>query len=199
MNEFDRNNPFGNRYPKANPLQPGVENAKMWDAGGSISTEEMLRKNAQQKRFRTPIDLPYHLFIPEGAESIDARRVANIPSPTTDLELFRYVAPPGAVTRFIAYGVYNDGDNAAFYRFLPLLDGSRIFRYHGDPLNNFEIDLGVAPDLSENSMIGCQLVLQPGQVLRWLVTNTSGVDTSMGVRMKGYFDTQQKRQTPMFG
>lgn len=64
---------------------------------------------------------------------------------------------------------------------------------------NFKIYLGLGPDMSEGTMIGCELMLQPGQVLQWLITNTSGVDTSMGIRMKGYFDTSQKRVTGNFG
>jgi len=199
MNEFDKYNSFANRLPTANPMQPSPQNSKLFRAQGAISKKEFIRKHENEQRYRPVIEMPYHSHVPEGAESIDARRVMNIPSPTTNYQIWRFQAPPGSVTRFIEYGVYNDGDNAAFYRFIPLLNGAQIFRYHGDPLNNFEIDLGLAPDLSKNAMIPCQLVLQPGQVLEWLVTNTSGVDTSMGVRMRGYFDSQQSRSTPMFG
>jgi len=199
MNNFDNNNPFSNRFPSANPMQPASENSKLFTSRPAITKKELIKKQKAQARFTPQIELPYHSYVPLGAESIDARRVMNIPSPTVLYQIFRFQAPPGSVTRFIAYGVYNDGDDAANYELRPLLDGARIFRYHGDPLNHFEIDLGLGPDLSANAMIPCQLVLQPGQVLEWLVTNTSGVDTSMGVRMRGYFDTQQQRSTPMFG
>ena len=48
-------------------------------------------------------------------------------------------------------------------------------------------------------MITCKLTLQPGQTIKWLITNTSGVDTSMGVRMVGYFDTTSQRVQGRFG
>jgi len=194
------NQAFKIGLPTANPDQEGPgENVQVLGANAGITTEASAKKLTEAVTPKTPIELPRHLFIPEGAESIDMRRVYNVPSPTTDLQVLTFTAPPGAYTKFIAYGVYNDGDAAANYEFKPLVDNIRIFRYHGDPMANFKIDLGLAPDLSNNSLIPCQLTLVPGQILQWLVTNTSGVDTSMGVRMVGYFDTQAIRSTEKFG
>lgn len=193
-------NKFKHNLPTANPEQEGTdENLKVFGAKAAITPKEVKKKEMHAIAPKTPITLPRHLFIPEGAESIDIRRVLNLPSPTTDQLILRFVAPPGAYTKFISYGVYNDGDDAANYQFKPMVDGNRIFRYHGDPLNNYKIDLGLAPDLSNNSLIPCQLTLEPGQILEFFVTNTSGVDTSMGVRMVGYFDTQSTRVTERFG
>jgi hypothetical protein len=185
--------------PQANPEQPGSGNLKAFNAVRIMGKDEEKAKLVAAKAGKQAVEFPPHLYVPEGAESLDLRRVMNIPNGTLDYAIFEFIVPPGAVTRFISYGVFNDGDVAANYRFLPQVNGNRIFRYHGDPMTNFKIDLGLAPDLSNNSLIPCQLTLQPYDVLRWLVTNTSGVDTSMGVRMVGYFDTQQKRVTPKFG
>lgn len=198
-NPFDKcRQGFSINFPTVNPAQPIGGNTDVFRAAATSEkpTAETLRAaNAPA----TNVNFPRHLYIPEGAQSLDFRRVVNLPSPNTDYELFRFVAPPGAVTRFISYGVFNDGNAAADYNFKPLVDGSRIFPYHGDPSDNFKIYLGLGPDLSNTSLIPCQLYLQPGQVLQWLVTNTSGVDTSMGVRMVGYFDTSQQRVTGRFG
>lgn len=198
-NPFDRyKQGFNLNYPTANPEQPTGGNDDVFNS--MVTTDKgTAAKAAAAETKSTNVNFPKHLFIPEGAQSLDFRRVVNLPSPTTDYELFRFVAPPGAVTRFISYGVFNDGDNSANYNFKPLVDGSRIFPYHGDPSDNFKIYLGLGPDLSNTSLIPCQLYLQPGQILQWLVTNTSGVDTSMGVRMVGYFDTSQRRVTGRFG
>ena len=191
---------FQHNLPTANPEQEGTgENKEVFTAKPSATAEEIHKKEVRTFTPKTPVELPRHLFIPDGAESIDIRRVMNVPSPTTDYLLFRFTAPPGSYTKFISYGVYNDGDAAANYQFKPEVDGNRIFRYHGDPQANYKIDLGLAPDLSNNAMIPCQLTLEPGQILEWLITNTSGVDTSMGVRMVGYFDTQAMRATEKFG
>ncbi len=163
------------------------------------TSEGQVQKSAKLEAKEVAVSLPKHLYIPAGAESIDLRRVVSLPTGTIDYELFTFTAPQGALIKFISYGVYNDGDNGAYYDFKPLVDGSRIFRYHGDPTQNFKIYLGLGPDLSNTSMLPCQLTLQPGQTVKWLISNTSGVDTSMGVRMIGYLDTSNQRVQGRFG
>lgn len=166
----------------------------------SILTDQgSVKKDAAAHEKAVQVIFPKHLYIPEGAESVDLRRVVNLPTGYSNYELFSFTAPQGALVRFIAYGVYNDGDNGANYDFLPQVDGSRIFRYHGDPTQNFKIYLGLGPDLSNTSMLPCQLTLQPGQTVRWLISNASGVDTSMGVRMIGYLDTSSQKVQGRFG
>lgn len=176
-------------------------NLDFMNAVQTMSAEEQTAKAAQALQRPTLVDFPRHLFIPAGSESLDLRTVWNIPSPTIDFEMLKFVAPVGAVTRFLAYAVFNDGDAEVNYDFKPKVNGNRILRYHGHPLPNgeYKISLGLGPDLSNTSLIHCELALNPGDILTWLVTNTSGVDTSMGVRMVGYFDTQAIRVTPKFG
>jgi hypothetical protein len=143
--------------------------------------------------------LPRHLFIPDQVTGIDLRKVGTVTAGSVNVSLFSFTAPRGAVTRFISYGVFSDAALCADTEFLPTVDGSRIFPFHGDPSDNFKICLGLAPDLSNNSLILCQLQLEPGQVLEWFLTNTGAVDTVMGVRMVGYFDVSQIRTAPRFG
>lgn len=164
-----------------------------------LTKEGEVKRSEKLDAKKVEVQFPRHLYIPEGAESIDLRRVVNLPTAYVDYELFSFTAPQGALVKFISYGVYNDGDNGANYDFRPLVDGSRVFRYHGDPTLNFKIYLGLGPDLSNTSMLPCQLTLQPGQTIKWLITNTSGVDTSMGVRMIGYLDTSNQRVQGRFG
>ncbi len=140
-----------------------------------------------------PVSFPKHLFIPEGAESLDLRRVVSIPGGMVDYLLMEFTAPIGALTRFIGYGVYNDGYDANDFTFLPTVDNSRIFRYHGDPMHDYRIALGLAPDLGNEAIIPCQVTLQPNQTLRWYISNRGAVAANMGVRMIGYFDTSSTR------
>lgn len=190
---------FNTKMPTASSEAVVGANDEILNAKSLIKNPSEMVSNREKTKFPTLVDLPRHLFIPAGAESIDIRKVMNVPSPTNRYKLFEFVAPQGCVTQFIGYGVYNDGDNAVNYNFLPLVNGVRVFRYHGDPTNYYKIALGLAPDLSNNSIIGCQLTLQPNDVLQWLVTNTSGVDTSMGIRMIGYFDATINRVSTKFG
>jgi len=187
----------GFQMPTANPDQPRTDNQLVFEA--MQTTDKPVQATTKSVPRPTDVAFPPHLFIPENAESIDIRKVMNIPLGTSDYEILSFTAPQGAVTRFIKYGVFNDGLLASDYRFLPVIDGSRIFRYHGDPTDNYRISLGLGPDLSETAMIGCQLMLYPGQTVRWLVTNASAVDTAMGVRMVGYLDTSQRLVPTRFG
>ena len=198
-NEFNRlRDGFDLQYPSANKNTEGG-NLDMFKAVTARAKDEAIKANTETARERTNVDFPPHLFIPDGAESIDARRVLSVDPNTVNLEIFRFVAPEGCVTRFISYGIFNDGDDAVNYKFLPEIDGNRVMRYHGDPLNFFKMDLGLAPDLSNSALIPCQLALAPRQTLTWRIWNNSGVITSMGVRMVGYFDIRQMRVTPKFG
>lgn len=183
--------------PSANSDNSCGGNRDVFNAGVTTDAPKQNQKAESPKPVK--IEFPNHLYIPEGAQSLDFRKVVNLPAGSVDFELFSFTAPPGAVTRFLSYGVFNDGNDGADYEFKPLLDGRRIFGFHGDPALNFKIYLGLAPDLSEIAMIPCQLYIQPGQTVKWLLTNTSAVDTSMGVRMTGYFDSSQQRVTGRFG
>lgn len=190
---------FGLDMGSANP-QDGNIGGNLDFATATQATDKAEVKQREAAAARpTDVNFPPHLFIPQGAQSLDLRRVVAVSSPSTGILLFSYTSPPGAITRFIKYGIFNDGQNGANYEFLPLVDGARIFPFHGDPSQNYKIYLGLGPDLSEASMIPCQLSLQPGQKLEWYISNTSGVDTSMGVRMVGYFDTTQRRVQGRFG
>lgn len=149
------------------------------------------------------VELPRHLFIPAQAVSIDIRRVCQV-SPGSVISdpaniILRFTAPPGAITRFISYGVFCDGEFSADFAFEPRVDGSRVFPYHGDPSQDYRINLGLGPDLSNSSLIQCNLALTPGQTVTWAVENLSTVKTVMGVRMVGYFDASGQSVSPRFG
>lgn len=153
-----------------------------------------------EKDTPNPVSFPDHLFTPKGATSVDIRKVCTIlPNAPTGEMLMSFKAPEGSYTRFIAYGVFCDAQFENKVAFLPLLDGARVFPYHGDPMANYRIALGLGPDLGDPYMIGCQLQLSPGQTIEWWVFNSDTVPVMLGVRMKGYFDTGSKLTTPKFG
>ena len=145
---------------------------------------------AKVERLETSPDL----FVPAGAQSLDIRVAADIAAGTvTPTSIMSFTCPIGAMTHFLAYAVFSDGTLAANQEFIPRANGSRAFPYQGDPNDNFKINLGLAPDLSNNSLIECQLTLNPGETIEWFVKNLNAVDVAMGVRMRGYVDYEQKR------
>lgn len=145
------------------------------------------------------VALPDHLFVPPGCEVIDARVAAEVTAGTTNELFFSFTCPDAVRAHFIAYSVFSDGTDAANQLFVPRKDGKRVFPYHGDPNDGFKINLGLGPDLSNANLIQCQLSLNPGEKIEWFVTQTSGVDVAMGVRMFGYIDAAKIRNNANAG
>lgn len=147
----------------------------------------------------TLVEFPRHLFIPEGAQGIDITRVCNVLPGTIRESLMSFEAPDGGMTVLISYGVFTDTEFAQFVEFRPEVDGTRIFPFHGDPNNDFKINIGTGPDLSNNSLKSGHTILQPKQVLDWKVTNTDVLTRVMGVRTVGYFISSQLLEATRFG
>ena len=192
------NNPF-NRYKAPFDLASKGA-ADIFRAVTPSSKREQEQRQAEGERVSTPVSLPKHLFTPEEGQSIDIRNLADIPAgPGSTYNMLTFTAPPGGITRFTSYAIFNDALDFTLVDFLPTINGSRILPFHGNPQANYKIALGLAPDLSNNSLIECQLALEPGQVLNWLVTNNALVVVTMGVRMKGYLDATQRRVMGRYG
>lgn len=191
MSEKDNKFGWGNyTHPMSREIIGSPSNA----VSGVTPAQAAQRRPIENMRGAMPIDLPGHLFTPPGAESVDIRVAADIAALTTvPTLLMSFRAPKGSVTHFISYGIFSDGSLAANQEFIPRVNGRRAFPYQGDPQNNFKINLGLAPDLSNSSLIQCQLTLNPDEVVEWYVTNLNAVDIAMGVRMVGYVDYSQKR------
>ena len=143
------------------------------------------------------VEFPKNLFIPPGAQSLDIRRAADVATGTVNELFMSYIAPEAAAVIFTHYAVFSDSTLAASQSFIPRKQGKRIFPYHGDPgvdgKGSFQINLGLGPDLSNINLISCDLRVNPGEKVEWLLTNTSGATQAMGVRMVGYLDYIQKR------
>ena len=154
------------------------------------------------------VEFPRHLYPPEGAKSIDIRRVCVVPAGTQNECILRFKCPQGSVAHFIQYAVYNDGLNLTDFEFVPVVNESRVFPYHGSPIDivgtngeqqKFLISLGVGPNLSNANVINAELILQPSQEIKWLVSNLGSVEAVMGVRMIGYFDPSLGVSSSRFG
>jgi len=163
--------------------------SRQMPAGGQMARPTGGNFNPLQSSAPIPVSFPSHLFIPQGAASIDIRRCCTVTPGTARETIMSFTAPPGGVTQFISYAIFNDGLLENNYEFRCLVNGTNVLAYHGDPSNNFRISLGLGPDLSNVNLIPMQLSVQPGQTVIWTVTNSSEVDTVMGVRMVGYINT----------
>jgi len=150
---------------------------------GSISQAVKALLDRMMNPFK--ITFPRNFYNPVGADSFDIRALDVFIAGEKKV-LMTYVAKEGQTIHFIKYGLFTDILKADEVRFYPTIDGNRILRYHGDPNNDFALNLSVGPDLTEDSMIPCEVDLKPGQTLQIVGENLSGADADLGVRFRGY-------------
>lgn len=160
--------------------------------------EEIRKRNEISAEMPTAVSFPPHLYIPEDAQSIDIRTLANVP-PATTVDLMTFRGRKGGIVRFIGYGVFFDALMFDLVNLVPTVNGARVFPFHGNPDRNFKIGLGTGSDLSNVNLIQCVLDLQPNDFLKWTFTNSDVVDVACGVRMSGYFDQSTIRKPGRFG
>ena len=192
--------------PNANPFVTYDENFtprmdvpyEAFSASRVSGKEDQARRNAASSVDPVAVELPKHLFIPFDAQSVDLRRLANVP-PGDVVNLIDFTCPKGLFTKFISYSIFCDALLFNSINFVPTVNGKRVFPFHGDPQANYKIGLGTGPDLSNANTIACQLDLQPGDQLLWTFTNNDTVDVAAGVRMIGYVDQSAKRKSGRFG
>lgn len=200
-------------WKRGSPFYKGVRGGvEMSDKNGSEIFESVTAAPGNVEQYRKAqgavvppkiamvdaVQLPRHLFVPEGAESVDIRAAFSVTAGTS-LDILRFVAPPGARTYFLGYAIFNDALLFANVNFIPTVNGSRILKYHGDPQSNFKIALASTVDLGNNALSPIQLALNPGEILNWRVINNEAVDVVMAVRMVGYVDSSNTRTNLRFG
>jgi hypothetical protein len=146
------------------------------------------------------------LNIPQNGTSLDVRRLGEVTAGSVQELFLRFQPPKGMEAIITGYGVFSDAQFASTTEFIPLLDGRRIFPYHGTPTDiqnpkklPYRISLGLAPDLSNEALIEVALRVKENQVFEWKVTNTSGTNQSMGVRFKGYLRPVSKQRDYKLG
>lgn len=183
--------------PKSDPLAPVIP--------VSPETLERARWGAE---FPVPVASPLHLQAPEGARTLDLRRSLSIPAATVDATLMSFQCLAGATTVIYFYSlVYPSapGTVTPNIEWLPTIDGQRVLQYHGSPGVSLSpnpttnLNVATAFDFTSSGLVRCQILMQPGQTMRWGVTNNTGVAQVMGVRMTGYVDFTQQLQAKKFG
>lgn len=183
--------------PKSDPLSPVVP-----------VSPEMFEKARWGHEFPVPVASPLHLQAPEGARTLDLRRAISVPAATVDATLMSFQCLAGATTVIYFYSlVYPSapGTVTPALEWIPTIDGQRVLQYHGSPgvsespNPTTNLNAATAFDFTSSGLVRCQLLMQPGQTLRWGVSNATGVAQVMGVRMTGYVDFTQQLQSKKFG
>lgn len=204
MRNWNKRNPFLNNMKGSSSMQSKTGSSPFQN---TVSTDPKTQEYRMLQAENAPNvvnlsdvrQMPRHLFVPEGAQSVWIAKAYSIPDGTIGFDLMTFVAPKGAKTFFLGYGIFCDALLFNSVEYIPTVNGSRVFPFHGDPDNNFKIALGRTTDLGQDSMIPCQLALNPNDILKWKVSNTSGVDVVMAVGMIGYVDTTNTLTNSRFG
>lgn len=175
-------------------FKPGLNRPDEVFAASKIAgAEDMEKREEISQQLPQAVTLPNNYFMPVDSQSIDIRNLANVP-PGLTVTLMSFRAPPGNIVRFISYSIFFDALMFDLVNMVPLVNGSRVFPYHGNPNRNYKMGLGLGPDMSNNNLIPCQLELQPRDLLEWVFTNNDTVDVAAGVRMSGYVDQSTIRK-----
>lgn len=175
--------PFNVNKDEGAPMNPS---RKGGNSGGPFEILAFIAKGILD-RLSNPfkVILPSNHFNPVGTDSFDIRAL-DVFLAGEKKTLMSYVAKDGQTIRFIKYGFYNNVVKADDVRLFPTINGNRILRYHGDPNQDFAINLSVGPDLTEDSLIYCDFELKSGQKLEIVAENLSGVQVDIGGRFRGY-------------
>jgi hypothetical protein len=187
-------NPFDtyNTNFKSNLQQP----FSVFNASPVAGAEDQQKRQEDSNVKPIAVSFPPHLYIPEDAQSIDISELDNVP-PGDTVTLLSMTGLKGGFVYFTGYAVFNDALMLSLIELVPKVNGSRVLSLHGNPQLKFKMGLGLGPDLS--TLIPCQLMLQPNDVLTWEFTNNDVVDVAAGVRMSGYFSQSTIRKSGRFG
>lgn len=145
------------------------------------------------------IKLPDNVAAPIDSDSVDLRRLVLVESNTNSEVIFRFQAPKGTNVLITNYGVFTDILSGQEFKVTPKVNGSRILQYHGDPNLDFAINLSLGPDLTDDSLVPCQIHLRPNDILTWEASNLSANAAPIGVRIKGHVDKSGGNRTGNFG
>lgn len=169
---------------------------QVFQASALTSHQEIVRRQELSNEDPVAVALPPHLFIPDDAQSVDIRNLANIPAGTS-VDLLTFKGKAGGLVKFLGYSLFTDAVLFNNVEWIPLVNGARVLPFHGYPTQNFRMSLSLGFDLS--SLIACQLDLQPQDTLVWRFINNGIVDVAAGVRMSGYYSQSTIRKTGRFG
>jgi hypothetical protein len=197
---FGRNSSGANQIlgtPKLDPFKNARGNP--FDAV-LPTTPEVVKKVRDTYENAVPIILPRQMAAPEGARTIDLVKVITVPDATT-LDIYQFQCRPGSTTIIFGYSLWSSAVFGSDLIWTPTIDGRRVLQNHGAPsangVNIIQTPVGNADQME--SIISCQILMEPGQIFKWTATNNSGAPVKMAARTVGYFDMSQRLTSSKFG
>lgn len=161
-----------------------------------LETILQIIKALKAKGQSVPIALPDHLYIPDGAESLDIADICEVAKALTpDEDPFKILTlkpTKGEEFYILQYGLYTDAELSADVEFWLKVNGKKALRFHGRPDSptnptKYTLNYGLSPDLSNNGLKACQILLTPNDTFTVEAINRNeDIAIPMGVRVVGY-------------
>jgi hypothetical protein len=161
----------------------------------------------KSQALEVPVSLPNHLYIPDGAESIDIAQICEVAKSTGATEepfkMITLAPEKGEEYYLLNYGLYTDAELGSDIEFYLKINGKKALRLHGRPDSatdptKYTLDYGLSPDLSNNGLKNCQIILTPNDVFTVEAINRNeDLAIPMGVRLVGYVLNSNAKSTKL--
>jgi len=165
------------------------------------TTKDVVDKVMNAYENPVPVLFPRTQAAPEGARTLDYVRYLTVASGATPVDLYQFTCKDGMTTVIFGYGLYTNAAIGADIEWYPTVDGKRVLQFHGVPnasgLGRLVYPVGNVEQLAH--LVQCQIILEPKQVFKWQVRNTSGAPVIMAARTIGYVDASQRLTSTKFG
>lgn len=197
-------NRFGNHPVPGTPKLDPFLNARGKPLDAVVpATPDIVERIKNTYNDPVPIIMPRTTSAPEGARTMFLKRWLSIPANDT-VVVFEYTSKAGATTVFNKYALGTiDGIQFGDLIWRPYVDDKRVLQFHGQPNAQGSFDLLLPQNIAllgyNEGDVECQILLEPGQKLRWEIENTTASPILAGLHMKGYLDMSQRLTSTKFG
>jgi len=164
-----------------------IHTAQTYAGQGIAQTDQNTSDYMKELQGNDIKNFPPHLYPQAASKTIDLKRLADISAGTALFEFFRFTVNEDMYAIITHYSIFNDALSTTNTEFIPYKNSQRILQYHGDPMNNNIISLGLDANMNNTTLISCNIVLKKGDYISWWLKNLGTVTATMGVRIVGYF------------
>lgn len=170
-----------------------------------LETIVKIIKLLKSQALQVPVSFPEHLFIPQGSESIDIAQICEVAKNNgiadEPFKMMTLKPEKGEEIYILSYGLYTDAELGSDVEFFLKINGKKALRLHGRPDSatdptKYSLNFGLSPDLSNNGLKNCQILLTPNDTfIVEAVNRNTDLTIPMGVRLVGYVLNTNNKST----
>ena len=138
------------------------------------------------------LEFPVHLFPKRGAETFDIRTSFALTPPTKTIVLIDWIIPSGAIGFWRFYSLFSDVPAGTTARWNFQVNGTEVFKFHGDSTLQFQKNLALGNDLTGE--IDALQELKENDHIIVTGTISAAVNATIAARIKGWIVTDPTMQ-----